>query len=187
MRKIAALFAVSLLVVNCEKSSPALEWFPQMQDSPARETMENDHFFQDGMAMRQAPEGTIARGQYIYPYDGSPDDLRGGLTNPLKATSENIIKGEAKFQTFCSPCHGVRGEGNGRVVGGYPRFTVPMFNFSLLSPKIQGWSDGQIFHMITMGRGQMASYAAQVSPDDRWRIVMYLRKLQQYNNKVAKK
>jgi len=133
--------------------------------------------------MRQPPEGTIPRGYTPYPFEGSADDLKGGWTNPLEKTRKNYERGEKVFQTYCSPCHGVRGEGNGNIVGGYPRFSVPMAQFSLVSPKIKDWSDGQIFHMITKGRGQMASYANQVDREDRWKIVMYLRKLQEYKGK----
>lgn len=176
-----------LVFTNCEKSQPALEYFPNMHDSPAREAMENETFFKDGMAMRQPPAGTIPRGYTPYPFEGSPDDLKGGWTNPMEKTRANYERGENQYQTFCSPCHGVAGEGNGNIVGGYPRFTVPMFNFSLVSPKIKGWSDGQIFHMITKGRGQMPNYAYQIPREDRWKIVMYLRKLQEHKQEVAKK
>ena len=186
-KSLGLLIFLILALGNCEKSQPALEYFPNMHDSPAREAMEDEPFFKDGMAMRQPPAGTVPRGYIPYPFEGSPDTLKGGWTNPLKATRENYESGEKKYQTFCTPCHGVTGEGNGRVVGGYPRFSVPMFNFNLLSPKIKGWSDGQLFHMITVGRGQMPAYAYQIPREDRWKIVMYLRKLQEYNSKVANK
>ncbi|MBI3396150.1 MAG: cytochrome c, partial [Spirochaetia bacterium] len=40
------------------------------------------------------------------------------------------------------------------------------------------WPDGKIFHMMTVGRGMMKPYAAQISPQDRWAIVHYVRLLQ---------
>ncbi|HNA07430.1 MAG TPA: cytochrome c, partial [Leptospiraceae bacterium] len=39
-------------------------------------------------------------------------------------------------------------------------------------------------HIITMGRGLMASYAAQIEPDDRWKIILYIRKLQEAEQKA---
>jgi mono/diheme cytochrome c family protein len=49
----------------------------------------------------------------------------------------------------------------------------------LLEEAVAAWTDGQIYHIITMGRGLMASYAAQVEPDDRWKIILYIRKMQE--------
>jgi mono/diheme cytochrome c family protein len=33
---------------------------------------------------------------------------------------------------------------------------------------------GRIFHVITMGTGKMPSYAAQLSADERWKVVTYV-------------
>ncbi len=38
--------------------------------------------------------------------------------------------------------------------------------------------DGQIFHVLTRGQGNMAPYAAQLDPAERWKVVTYLRSLQ---------
>jgi mono/diheme cytochrome c family protein len=38
--------------------------------------------------------------------------------------------------------------------------------------------DGQIFDVITNGVRTMPSYAVQVSPEDRWAIVAYVRALE---------
>ena len=37
---------------------------------------------------------------------------------------------------------------------------------------------GQFFDAITSGFGKMYSYSSRVSPEDRWRIVAYIRALQ---------
>jgi hypothetical protein len=39
-------------------------------------------------------------------------------------------------------------------------------------------SGGQMFHIITYGQKNMPSHAAQVPPDDRWRVIAYVRSLQ---------
>ena len=39
-------------------------------------------------------------------------------------------------------------------------------------------ADGQMFHVISTGQGNMASYASQVEREDRWRAILHVRRLQ---------
>jgi mono/diheme cytochrome c family protein len=48
----------------------------------------------------------------------------------------------------------------------------------LYSDKVVNWTDGRIYHTMTMGQGLMPSYASQVLPEQRWAIVHYVRALQ---------
>ncbi|TGM58102.1 c-type cytochrome [Leptospira vanthielii] len=180
-----------LVLVNCDYKTPVYEYFPSMYDSPARESQEDDSFATNGSASRIPPKGAIPVGYFPYPYaaEATPDTLPGadkGLKNPIaKANLGDLMIGEKRYQTYCTPCHGVRGLGNGTVVGPAPRFqqSPP----SVVSDKIKGWSDGQVYHIITMGRGLMGSYAYQIEPEDRWKLIAYIRKLQEYEvqNKKA--
>ncbi|MCC5813931.1 MAG: cytochrome c [Oceanicaulis sp.] len=188
--KISLSLVAVFLLANCTKKTPPLEYFNQMYDSPAREAQEEDYFAKNNSSSRIPPYGAIPVGYYPYPYIDvlNPDDLSGpskGLANPLKNPNLDDYKvGEQKYQTYCTPCHGVQGAGNGKVVGPYPRFaTAPP---AVTSGKIKGWSDGQLYHIITMGRGVMGSYAYQIEPDDRWKLVAYIRKLQEYDSKKGK-
>ena len=94
--------------------------------------------------------------------------------------------GEKRYQTYCTPCHGVRAAGNGSVVGPAPRFaqSPPALVGQFANSK--SYTDGQIYHIITMGRGGMGSYAYQIEPEDRWRVVAYIRKLQEFEAKNQK-
>ena len=85
------------------------------------------------------------------------------------------MRGQKQYNVYCSPCHGFTGLGDGRVTPRFPE--VP----SLMSSKIKGWKDGEIFHMITMGRGRMYPFANQIMPEDRWAIINYVRLLQNKN------
>jgi hypothetical protein len=38
--------------------------------------------------------------------------------------------------------------------------------------------DGQMFHVLTKGQGNMPSYAVQVAPEDRWKAILHVRTLQ---------
>ncbi|EMJ86623.1 c-type cytochrome [Leptospira meyeri] len=180
-----------LVLVNCDYKTPVYEYFPSMYDSPARESQEADTFATNGSASRIPPKGAIPVGYFPYPYaaEPTPDTLPGadkGLKNPIaKANLGDLMIGEKRYQTYCTPCHGVRGLGNGTVVGPAPRFEGPVP--TLVSDNVKGWTDGQIYHIITMGRGRMGSYAYQIEPEDRWKLIAYIRKLQEYEvqNKKA--
>ncbi|HQI20830.1 MAG TPA: cytochrome c, partial [Leptospiraceae bacterium] len=126
-----------------------------------------------GSSMRVPPEGTVPRGYEPYPYEQAEIDLAGAnLKNPLPLTQTVLERGKDRFETYCAVCHGMGGQGDGTVI---PRMIQPP---NLITGQSAGWQDGKIFHMITMGRGNMLPYAAPIRPADRWAIVHYVRLLQ---------
>lgn len=131
--------------------------------------------FADERGMRTPVEGTVARGFLPYPYLGV-DQPKEYLSNPLLPTMENLKLGKRKFLTFCSPCHGNFGDGDSRLRGQFPN--PP----SLHSERIRNFEDGHIYHIITNGKNIMPSYAAQISREERWAIINYIRVLQKANN-----
>jgi mono/diheme cytochrome c family protein len=72
------------------------------------------------------------------------------------------------FETYCSVCHGTQGKGDGPISGKIP--TPP----SYVSDRVLQFPEGRIFHVITRGSGKMPSYAAQLSADERWKVVTYV-------------
>lgn len=136
----------------------------------------NEHF-PDGKTLQAPIPGTIPRGHMPLPYAATPEDaVRAGddLDNPF-TTEENFLRRGAKvYAAFCIPCHGPGGRGDGPVTKrGYP--PPP----SLFAENSLNMKDGQIFHIVTHGQGNMPGYAAQVPPDDRWKIVFHIRSLQE--------
>ena len=88
-------------------------------------------------------------------------------------TTAVVGRGRERFNIYCSPCHGVAGDGDGMIVKrGYKRPT------SYHDPRLRNERAGYFFDVMTRGFGQMPDYAAQVSPKDRWAIVAYIRALQ---------
>jgi mono/diheme cytochrome c family protein len=132
-------------------------------------------FFSDGFGMRKPVSGTVARGFIPYPYMGqsTPSAV---LTNPLLPTEEVLALGKRKFLTFCSPCHGNTADGDSRLRGQFPNPPT------LHSDKIRKYPDGMIYHVITNGQNAMPSYALQVTREERWAIINYIRVLQRAKN-----
>jgi len=132
-------------------------------------------YFSDGFGMRKPVTGTVARGFIPYPYLGQalPKEV---LTNPLLPTEDIIALGKKKFNTFCSPCHGYTADGDSRLRGQFP--SPP----TLHTDKVRNYADGMIYHIITNGQNAMPSYAYQVTREERWAIINYIRVLQRAKN-----
>lgn len=131
--------------------------------------------FEDGYGMRKPVEGSVARGFIPYPFMGE-DNPKEVLMNPFIPTKENIELGKKKYLTYCSPCHGDFGDGDSRLRGQFPNPPT------LHSSRGREFSDGMIYHIITNGQNIMPSYASQITRDERWAIVNYIRVLQRAKN-----
>ena len=53
---------------------------------------------------------------------------------------------------------------------------------SLQDERIRNMADGEIFNTITHGKNTMMSYGPNVTVQDRWAIIAYLRALQRSQN-----
>jgi mono/diheme cytochrome c family protein len=133
-------------------------------------------FFADGRGMRTPVDGTVPRGHIPYIYKGLSDSAVKNTANPLPLTQEVLDKGKSRFNTYCSPCHGYYGKGDSRMNGQFPN--PP----SLHTDKVRNWADGNIYHVVMNGQNVMPSYAKQVSRDDIWAIIHYIRVLQRSQN-----
>jgi mono/diheme cytochrome c family protein len=94
------------------------------------------------------------------------------MHNPLQPTPANLAKGKIQFNTYCAPCHGESGKGNGPVVKVLSR--PPK---SLVEGK--DLSDGYIYGVIRDGVLSMPSYAGEIPAEQRWQTVLYLKALQE--------
>lgn len=177
--------AVLTLAMRRDTSQPNYMFLPEMVYSVAYDAFAPNPVFADGQTLQTPIPGTIARGQIPLHYAATPEDaLRAGaeLPNPFAApTGENaaqqrqayLDRGAQVFRSFCIPCHGPSGAGDGPVTRrGFP--PPP----SLTAERAVNMKDGQMFHVLTYGQGNMASYAAQVSPEDRWKVILHVRGLQ---------
>jgi mono/diheme cytochrome c family protein len=168
MAKLSGAVLVAAMVVGvgvgCDHKLPRTVYMPDMAYSPALKAQEE--------GVRLPVKGTIPRGYepFAYAKDGAAAGRE--LRNPLRPTMAVLKRGQHIFTTYCMTCHGPAGEGDGSVV---PRFPRPP---TLQSDKIRQWKDGEVYHLITVGRNLMPSYASQISAADRWAAIHYLRALQ---------
>lgn len=150
--------------------------FDWMWEQARIDSQSKSDFFPNKAGMRPPVNGTVARGFLPYEYKGMPDSSVKLLANPLAMSKMVIERGQERFNIYCSPCHGYFGDGDGRLKGQFPK--PP----SLHNEKVINLPDGNIYHVITNGQNVMPSYAEQVSSDDRWAIINYIRVLQRSKN-----
>jgi mono/diheme cytochrome c family protein len=174
-RLLAAALALAPIGCSDDPSRPRIEFLPEMVDSVPYDSYAPNPVLRGGLTLQAPPHGTVARGAVPFRYGPSPEEAeRAGreLANPVAPGPETTRRGEKVFQTFCSPCHGRGALGDGPVV---PPFPTPP---SLLAERARRMPDGRLYHVITRGQGLMPAHGAQVRPDDRWKVVHYLRALQ---------
>jgi len=146
-----------------------------MHNQPRYKPFAATNFFGDGRSARPVLEGTVARGQLRidtarYTGKSGSDDV---TEFPFAITSADLQRGQERFNIFCAPCHSRIGDGNCMVVRrGYRKAA------SYHTDKLRKAPVGHFFDVITNGFGAMPSYASRVEPDDRWRIIAYVRVLQ---------
>jgi len=155
------------------------EFLPDMVESHARDAQSTPLMLDDGTVVDfRPPAGSVARGYPPFAYEATPEDaLRAGreLQNPFAPDdAAAAARGAEVYGNFCAVCHGGGGGGDGPVT----RKGVPPPPSLLLEHALE-MADGQMFHLITAGQGNMAAYVSQVERDDRWRAILHVRRLQQ--------
>ncbi|MCI0488273.1 MAG: cytochrome c [Blastocatellia bacterium] len=150
-----------------------------MHDQPKYIPMRSSAFFDDGTSARTPVAGTVARGQLRedeHLYTGKTGQ-QFAATFPFEITSDMLNRGQEQYDIFCSVCHDRTGAGNGMIVQrGFRR--PPSFHIDRLRESPPGY----FFDVITNGFGAMSDYSAQITPEDRWKIIAYIRALQLSRN-----
>lgn len=131
-----------------------------------------------GTVMQPPQPGTIARGRAPLHFVKTPEDAeRAGreLASPLTAADAGALRrGAAVYANYCAVCHGAGGQGDGPVT---QRGVPPPP--SLTAANAMGLPPGRMFHIITVGQGNMPAHAGQILETDRWAAVLHVLNLQQ--------
>lgn len=179
-----------------------IEIFPDMDHQPKFQPQHDTDFFADGRAARAPIPGTVPLG-YNVPHASYATDASNNRTEtesrgftdstdyyntgmmgdvfgdgfPVPVTEALMARGQQRFEINCAICHGSTAAGNG-MVKQYGLTTIA----SLQDLRIRQMPDGEIFHTITYGKNTMGAYGPNVTVEDRWAIISYLRALQRSQN-----
>lgn len=195
----AIAFAVVLSACVRSPEDPGTEYAPQMYVSKAYEPFSQvdgkdglNTINPNGANMRTPPANTIARRRYNITFEGDDSTSKTRrdimsynihkdsmaisekvLKNPFKPTANVMEEGKILYTRFCAHCHGENGDGKGKVNDQYKGVA----NISA-SGALKNLNGGHIYHVITHGKGRMWAHSSLVNPDERWKIVWYVHKLQ---------
>ena len=179
------LRVLTAITISCAVAGYLTYWaiklFPvtapmvHMLDQPRLDPQREDSFFKDDFGMRLPVAETVARG-YL-PYTIKNQDDAAVLANPLPRTENVLQQGRQLFNTYCSPCHGLLGNGQPTLTAAYGAKPA-----NLVSQTIRDYPDGKIYHTIMAGKNAMPGYPAELTQDERWAVVHYVRALQRSQN-----
>lgn len=180
----AMVFLAGLTGCGPSGDKPNVELIQDMMEQPAIKTQGSDPHNRNKSAMRLPPEGTAAMNREVYLYKGDAMGAANNLKNPNALDNAEVLKlGEKHYKNYCFVCHGETGKGDGPVAPKFQGVKPP----PLLTDKVRGMKDGQLFHIITEGQGVMGAYVTQMPfAKDRWAVVNYLRYLHKQNGAADK-
>jgi mono/diheme cytochrome c family protein len=188
----AGIFSLALGFVSCggaKGDDPGHAYMPDMYYSRAYETYgyndvggEFDSLKKRGINYTGMPvPGTVARGDMIsYHLTNDSAGLQAAvaLKSPLDtvaATSTQMKEAERLYLVYCGICHGDKLDGTGPLTASGAYVAAPA-NFT--APNIKAFPDGHYFYVMTYGIRTMGSYASQLTPEQRWWVLKYIRSKQ---------
>jgi len=183
--------------IGAESGEPPVVGIRNMYNQPRYDTQERQPFFADQRSMRPQVEGTVSSEMELEltwatgrTADGRqwvmsvPESviIRGSTVLPSTARGRIIpfiARGRDRYNIYCAPCHSLSGDGKGMVSRRANALGASgLVATSFHDDRLRHMPDGQLFATITNGVRNMPSYAHNISVDDRWAIVHYVRALQ---------
>lgn len=171
IKLLIVLIAMMLVLSACGRN---------MYDQPKYEAFESSSLLPGGASAQLPVDNTVARtssgadNRYEDPsfYTGlGPTGFVSELPVPL--TEELLVRGQERYNIYCSPCHNYSGDGGGMVIQkGFPQPT------SFHDARLRGSDAGYFVHAMANGFGRMFSYSSRISPEDRWAVAAYIKALQ---------
>jgi hypothetical protein len=155
-----------------------------MWRQPKTEPLDESTLFPDGAASRPLLPGTIARGHLREDDEYYTGQIGGkwidGLPSSMHLSSPQLhdflLRGQERFNIYCSPCHSRIGNGKGMIALRGFELRRPVGNYH--TDRLRKMPMGHFYDVITNGYGAMYSYASRIEPQDRWAVACYIRALQ---------
>jgi mono/diheme cytochrome c family protein len=181
----AAVVPVALAVKarHSTSESPRIHLIQDMDSQPKYKAQRENPIFADGRADRDAVAGTVAVGHLNEDDHFFRGRANGGWARTFPAqvelSEQTMARGKERFGIYCAPCHGQGGLGDGMVhkrADALGQGWIAPTNVTQAYLRQQ--PVGELYNTITHGIRNMPAYGPQITPEDRWAIIMYLRALQ---------
>lgn len=184
---LVVLFATTAALISCSdiKRKPNRIYMPDMFYSRAYQTYsDHSNLTKEGVFYNEKPvTGTIARGEDMpFPLakDAPGDTTNYAASKQIKSpidslTQQQYVETERLFLINCAICHGPKLDGNGPLYKGgegpYPAKPAQLVG----DAKYEAMPEGQMFYSVEYGKNLMGSYASQLSRQQRWQIIRYIK------------
>lgn len=151
-----------------------------------------DRSFYTGIASDAAGQAAVGGGGQYVSVAAAQDEVPAEpawmnefpANEKFEVNQQAIERGKQRYDIYCAVCHGTTGEGNGMVnqraltLNALGRASwvnaKSLHDYTVVDQPV-----GRIFDTITNGRGSMGPYRSQITPEDRWAIVLYVKALQE--------
>jgi mono/diheme cytochrome c family protein len=174
------IIAIVTLINSCgSKRDPGRIYMPDMAYSRAYEAYAPNNLAKENINYVPYPvEGTIRRGD-LFPYplanDSNGYKMSAGIKDPLPPLNAADMKEAGRlFNVNCAICHGPNMDAQGPLATGGK---VPAVANLTLAQYVK-MPVGTMFHSITYGKGNMGSYASQLTREQRWMVIQYVKQHQ---------
>ncbi len=170
------LFGCFVVILAACRQSAVDTALQRMTDQPRYDAYAGSGFFPNRAVMQSPPSGTVSRSEVLDPRLATGRTPDGAYLSevPLAVTDKLLSRGQSRFGIFCAVCHGEAGDGRSIVASNMVEHPPP----SLLRPEIRALPVGFLYQVVGLGFGQMPSYAAELTVEDRWSVVAYVKQLQ---------
>ena len=173
MNRVLALATVAVIISGCSDHDHLLG-LPlfRMYEQKKNKVYSLSDVFANGYAMRQPVEGTVSRERRL--------DLEAG---PPPMTMALLQKGKHRYDIVCAACHGLTGESDWQPKGPKETGSIVSGNFALNpapswhQDRLRLKDDWYFYNAISKGFGYMPAFT-EISQEERWAIVAYVRALQ---------
>jgi mono/diheme cytochrome c family protein len=169
---LGALALAGFALAGCENTLRQ-----DMANQPRQNPLSPSEVFADGRSERPILDNTVVRGSIANDALFVPKESN---VFPVQINAELLQRGQERYGIYCTPCHGIQGDGLGMVAMRGMKHP-PTFH----QERLRQSPNGYFFDVITNGFGAMYGYSAQIQPRDRWAIVAYVRALQLSRNAPA--
>ena len=179
---------LSFVIIGCrgqKSTEPPILPIQNMVEQTSYGPQSKNEFYKDQMANRPPVLGTVAQGEektnkplYFDKETTSTDQNPVWVKKiPIKLDQKILKQGKELYNIYCTPCHGIAGDSNGLVTqraGGSIRPSNLHDQDRLNLPV------GKIYDAVRNGvnNWNMPGFAAQMTVEDRWAVVAYVRALQ---------
>jgi len=174
--KISASFAIGVVLGAALSGCGDSSLLQDMANQPKNRPLSPSEFFADGRSERPLIENTVARGAIDNDAYNVPKDFA-GFPPAVNVNHQLLQRGEDRYKIFCTPCHGLQGDGNGMIAMRGMKHP-PSYHID----RLRQAPNGYYYDVVSNGFGAMYSYGERIPPADRWAIIAYVRALQLSRN-----